>query len=585
MGSRSRGSKAKTTKDGLKHPRLSALVQSSSISKRRSSAGDQFRDNADAKLEALDSLNNGFSVRRWLQNFSGQEDPPPTPSQMFCFGQEETTAPLDWVMVPTFPEKQPETWTPTSQSSTSLPDTLMTISPKPESMRPPALRPRPTSLQEGTSAQQSERASSAKRLSIVEGGGDTSAKRTRPCQNPHAPIQADGDRNKDDDGSDSDTTSKAPDQHTEEVAPALTFACPYYRLNPVAHQQCLNYKLNRIRDVKQHLSRKHYGATCYCPICFRTFPSINLRDDHIRCRSCVSKPSPGIDNMDAVSPSAQEQLKQRVDRTVSAEDQWHAVYGILFGELVDKRVDPYIRSVVRETLGMVRAFLRATGSKIIPRVLESSGSQDAHSLNFETIMHDVFDEVETHFDKSTEPRKVVTRAASARPTSTPAAKIQQTSVPFAIKSEKMMLSDPPGTPNSALGDLKAGYGSSAALRAKSNTFPRASEISSTVSSNSGDLSRSWPSYYFSLPAFHDPGLSLPDSPDCGYYISDSLGYSTAVPVAGFANLSPAPSEISIVYGTGSGLDSDYTWGDGVNPLAGVGSGFQDSGYLPFNTSI
>lgn len=568
MGSRSRGSKAKTTKDAMKHPRLSALVQSSPITKRRSSAGDHVRDHVDAKLDALDLLNNGTSVRRWPQNFSGREDSTPGRSQMSSLRQEETASASDWVMVSSIPEKESDTWMSTSTSLTTPPDTSMAMFSRPESMRPPELRPKLTSPRGGNTAQQSEIAPSTKRLSIVEAAGDSSTKRTRSDLSQKTAAQPTKERNRDEDENDSDATSKAPGQHCEEPVPASSFACPYYRLDPVAHQQCLKYTLNRIRDMKQHLSRRHYGATCYCPICFRTFPSFNLRDEHIRCRNCVSKPSPSISNIDAVSPKAQEQLKQRVDRTVSPEDQWHAVYEILFGKPVGKRVDPYIRSVVRETLGMVRAFLRATGSRIIPRIVESSGNQDAQHMNFEKMMHGVFDEVETQFDNLTEPRKGITRTASTRPTSFPTIQKQQALIPSVVKSENILFSEPLGFSSEFLAGGRAEYRLSPVLMPKSYTFPGTNAISSAASSTSDDLARSCPSYYFQLPStFGDPGFRLPE-----YYSPDSLNYPSPAPMAGFASESPLFMESPTVRDPESDLIFQGAWQDSSN-FTGIGGAF------------
>ena len=39
------------------------------------------------------------------------------------------------------------------------------------------------------------------------------------------------------------------------------FACPFYRLDPIAHEDCLRFTLNRMQDVMQHLRRKHKTET------------------------------------------------------------------------------------------------------------------------------------------------------------------------------------------------------------------------------------------------------------------------------------------------------------------------------------
>ncbi|KNB10826.1 hypothetical protein FOXG_10947 [Fusarium oxysporum f. sp. lycopersici 4287] len=85
------------------------------------------------------------------------------------------------------------------------------------------------------------------------------------------------------------------------------FACPYFRKNPERHLECINLKMVRISDVKQHLKRRH-RAPYPCPICSEGFLSLNLQGNHILQQTC----SPGSGaNWDSVSLASQKALQAR----------------------------------------------------------------------------------------------------------------------------------------------------------------------------------------------------------------------------------------------------------------------------------
>jgi len=78
----------------------------------------------------------------------------------------------------------------------------------------------------------------------------------------------------DDDDDDNDDTSQHspnfPRKKQRGEKEATTFACPFLKKDPVAHKHCCIFVLSRIRDVKQHLRRRHQ-MPIYCPRCNRTF--------------------------------------------------------------------------------------------------------------------------------------------------------------------------------------------------------------------------------------------------------------------------------------------------------------------------
>jgi len=106
---------------------------------------------------------------------------------------------------------------------------------------------------------------------------------------------------------------------------ARTFACPFFKRTPMDYSDCRNFQLNRIRDVKQHLARKHTRPP-YCPCCYSIFDTELARDDHIRAR-CEARVAVEIHG---VSSEQRNMLSQRSDSRQTVEEQWVSIWKILF---------------------------------------------------------------------------------------------------------------------------------------------------------------------------------------------------------------------------------------------------------------
>ncbi|KAM7217933.1 hypothetical protein V8F06_006616 [Rhypophila decipiens] len=554
MPPRRRKPKVNTTKEIVRTLSPPALVEASSV----------VPNPPDARITGLDLDIHSSSLETWHPDFAHPQDLGSSP--VVFFGQSNSNLGSDWVMVSNGPDHGLTDSLVTFPGLCKSPEQkALTPSAPSSSLRPPELRPKSKSPRPPESQQKLERAPNTKRMSTCDPDVDALLKRTRPDPSQTQPQDYE-------DGADDD------DDESNRGAQSLSFACPYYRLNPVAHQQCLNYTLKRIRDMKQHLARRHYGPTFYCPACHRAFATIKIRDDHIRGRTCESRSSPTNNNLDGVSPTAQELLKQRVDRTVSAEKQWHAVYEILFGKPGTRRVDPYIRSVVRETLSMVRAFLRTTGSKIIPRILDSHATKDKENGSFVNIIHDVFTAVEVEFDNTIESRQMA-RVTSTRSTGSGTNTPEPTPTHQGLKSEDRNVANHLCFPTTASSG-RAGSRRQATPMLKSNTFPGAYDVSSAASSSSSsDLSKSWPSHYLPLLDSSTFGIQQQFENHHGYYVQSSpLDFSTPRTMAGFASASPVFSATPTVWGPAPSLATDYSWNDNEEFLTGIGGSFHDSGF-------
>lgn len=155
-----------------------------------------------------------------------------------------------------------------------------------------------------------------------------------------------------------DDDEKGPPEQVPKVddsgQPSRPFACPFYLYNRHRWHNCLrNYTLNRIVDVRLHLSRAH-ALGPRCPICFEDFrddPAEPLSADdrfnaHVQLRTCQSLPSPppsrdGLtrDQFEAVRTVGGRRSGRRA--TDPAAEKWFEIWEIIFPN-VPRPFSPYI---------------------------------------------------------------------------------------------------------------------------------------------------------------------------------------------------------------------------------------------------
>ncbi|KAH7130909.1 hypothetical protein EDB81DRAFT_807673 [Dactylonectria macrodidyma] len=223
-------------------------------------------------------------------------------------------------------------------------------------------------------------------------------KRSRGNAN-HRGFDDDKDDSSDDDKSHTHTGIQ---REGKTKAEASAFACPFFRMFPIRHMDCVNRKLTRIRDVKQHIQRRHSQEQVdfYCPTCYEIFPSAIPRDVHVRSRGCDAPAYPGGDNSEGASLEAQHLLKSRVDRTLTQVDQWFAIWDILFKDK-SRPANPYLGTVMEETMRMIRVFSRQEAPQLVPAVLESNKMPGREDGNLVPLLLDLLEKVQDRFEQRT----------------------------------------------------------------------------------------------------------------------------------------------------------------------------------------
>ncbi|KAF5717770.1 hypothetical protein FGLOB1_1983 [Fusarium globosum] len=182
----------------------------------------------------------------------------------------------------------------------------------------------------------------------------------------------------------------------------LQFACPFFRRSPTHHMNCINSKLYRISDVKQHISRRHSRPSHHCPTCHEGFSSLRQHDDHVQSHCCKPRDLSIVRSVECsvewVSENASLRLKYRGDRGVSPAEQWYAIWDILF-ENMPRPDKAFLGSVVEETLGMLRGFWRQEGCQIVKGFLENSQRKPENGSDLEELMLDLFDDFQVRLEQ------------------------------------------------------------------------------------------------------------------------------------------------------------------------------------------
>ncbi|KAI3585762.1 hypothetical protein IWW34DRAFT_826955 [Fusarium oxysporum f. sp. albedinis] len=183
------------------------------------------------------------------------------------------------------------------------------------------------------------------------------------------------------------------------------FACPYFRRNPERHLECINLKMVRISDVKQHLKRRH-TAPYPCPICSEGFSSLNLQGNHILQQTC----SPGSGaNWDSVSLASQKALQARFGKNLSPEAQWYGIWKILFGT-PRNMPKPHLDGVVKEVIGILRGIWLDEGRRLISEFVEAKDQPPSYNDQLYQLLAGILDEVEARFEQK--PSERISRKTS-----------------------------------------------------------------------------------------------------------------------------------------------------------------------------
>jgi len=182
----------------------------------------------------------------------------------------------------------------------------------------------------------------------------------RPAASKHA-------REDDSDQSDAALSRQVRKKLKPNTAQPRFLACPYWKQNPDRHRQCCKLALKRIRDVKQHLHRRH-TPKFYCQRCFVIFLNDQSLQDHIISLPCRREPQA---QLHGISHSQHRELSRKSNPRFTEENQWFAIWHILFPGS-ERPVSAYIDSELSADLCLFREFWQNSGQDVLLGILRSN---------------------------------------------------------------------------------------------------------------------------------------------------------------------------------------------------------------------
>ncbi|KAH8654759.1 hypothetical protein BGZ61DRAFT_467387 [Ilyonectria robusta] len=215
---------------------------------------------------------------------------------------------------------------------------------------------------------------------------------------------------------------------------SLLLACPYYKKDKFKHKLCLrDFKLKRIKDVKQHLCRKHIQPH-FCPLCGQEFETKGDERDHIRTQSCSRQ-------------EYQEPEGITDDHKDKFSSRWFTVWDIVFPD-TPRPSSAYVQDPEIETL----LEMVANHERDIAALFTTVGSPSDASLLDETPPSLITDDVLTHAAESNSCERGLEQ--------TPQGLAQYHGLEFPVPNTTLLQKDPPtdevGFPDESTSDFTWG---------------------------------------------------------------------------------------------------------------------------------
>ncbi|KAI1466460.1 uncharacterized protein F4812DRAFT_434115 [Daldinia caldariorum] len=166
----------------------------------------------------------------------------------------------------------------------------------------------------------------------------------------------------------------APSDNGSRCSRKRWLACPWYKKDPLKHSGCAKYKLLRIKDVKQHICRRHTNPSTY----------------YIRGRSCTPSTE---SELDGLSEKQRRKLNQNANRGRNDVERWYCMWDTIFPS-EPRPLSPYLSSGRQELLPLLRSFWNEKHQHIIRKALQESHRR-LEPETIQNIMDAVFDRFES----------------------------------------------------------------------------------------------------------------------------------------------------------------------------------------------
>lgn len=174
--------------------------------------------------------------------------------------------------------------------------------------------------------------------------------------------------------------SRAPKRRKPNEANPRCLACPFWKKDVTRYQRCCQLTLKRIRDVKQHLHRRH-TPEFYCERCFTIFPGPDSHESHIINATCLRGPDA---QLEGISHANRRRLSNKSNPALTEERQWFTIWDILFPR-VKRPSSAYVDPGLSLDLRLFREHWQNSGEEVLLDILRSNqwtslseGEQETH---------------------------------------------------------------------------------------------------------------------------------------------------------------------------------------------------------------
>lgn len=160
-----------------------------------------------------------------------------------------------------------------------------------------------------------------------------------------------------------------PVEHPIESMPRV-WPCPFFVRDRVSHLSCLTrHCLLSMNDVREHLCSEHLEPI-HCSVCYETFSTARIRDDHMRSRKCSHRLPVIFDGIGDCQVRELQRQGSAADKIPDLQaSQWIKIWSVVFS---CTRPPPSLFSFSQEELRVYqfRRFWEKYGEKMIADVLE-----------------------------------------------------------------------------------------------------------------------------------------------------------------------------------------------------------------------
>jgi hypothetical protein len=142
---------------------------------------------------------------------------------------------------------------------------------------------------------------------------------------------------------------------------SVSWACPYFKRNPVKYYECVSLKMSKISYVTQHLKRRHTISNPYCPRCRDEFKTFDERDNHAARGNCQIR---DLVNSGKMTLDQKANIAKCGVRGKSDESKWLMMWNVLFPNIPTPD-SPYVQHPFIEALQSMRFFYQNQGSEFV----------------------------------------------------------------------------------------------------------------------------------------------------------------------------------------------------------------------------